>query len=165
MCFICKILIQTISGVTSNSAFCNSGLSWMIKKWINWGVSNHPKASPGQIIFWKPQSAVMDHNNFMKQIGSIFFILNHLGKFYWRTFLYFCGFLNFFFTSENLVFGFSSIKTVLYAHLNALLYKITFIDKTNKILLKIFKWHKTHFSCKLIKKNNKTFGQKFFSVL
>ena len=51
----------------------------------------------------------MDHNNFMKRIGSINFILNHSGIFFGGQFYIFVAFRGVF-MSENLVFGFSSIK-------------------------------------------------------
>ena len=80
---LCKQLLLT----KSNSA--------TFKK-LDWGVSDHHKASPNPIIFWKLQCALMDHNIFMKRIGSIIFILNHSGNFFWRTFFYCCCFLEFF---------------------------------------------------------------------
>ena len=66
-----------------------------LTNWLHCGVSDHHKASPDPIIFWKHHCAVMDHNNFMKQIGSITLILNPL-DFFWRTCLYFRGFWEFF---------------------------------------------------------------------
>ena len=44
---------------------------------LNWGVSDHHKESPDQIIFWKYHCALMDQNNFMKQKGLFIVILNH----------------------------------------------------------------------------------------
>ena len=54
----------------------------------------HHKVS-SEPFFLKHQFALMDHNIFMKQIGSIVDILNH-SDFFLRTFLCFCGFLEFF---------------------------------------------------------------------
>ena len=44
---------------------------------IYWGVSDHHKAIPDLIVFWKHQCALMYHNIFMKRIGSTKIILNH----------------------------------------------------------------------------------------
>ena len=43
---------------------------------LYWGVSDHHKAIPDQIIK-KKWFALMDHNIFMKQIGSLVFKINH----------------------------------------------------------------------------------------
>ena len=68
---------------------------------IDWGVSEHHKASLDPIFFWKHQCALMDHNNFMKQKGSIIFILNH-SEFFFEIFFYiFVAFWSFFFMPEN----------------------------------------------------------------
>ena len=40
------------------------------------------KASSDPIIFWKHQCGLREYNNFMKQIGSIIVILNHVGIFF-----------------------------------------------------------------------------------
>ena len=46
--------------------------------------------------FFKHQCTLIDHNIFMKRMGSIVVILNHSGHFCLSTFLYFCGFMEFF---------------------------------------------------------------------
>ena len=52
-----------------------------LRRWftrdLNWGVSDHHKASPDPIFFWKHQCGLKDHNIFMKPIGSIIFILRN----------------------------------------------------------------------------------------
>ena len=82
---------------------------------LYWGVSDHKKASPDPIIFWKYQCALMKHNNFMKQIGSIIVILNHSENFFGGHFYIFVAFWSFF-MSENLVFGLLSRK-ILVTHI------------------------------------------------
>ena len=67
----------------------------MVSRYLNWGVSDHHKFSSEPRIFWKHQCALMDHNIFMKQIGSILVIQNHSDIFFWMTNLYFCGFFRF----------------------------------------------------------------------
>ena len=58
------------------------GQSFRIQKelsqnWIKWCASDHPKASPKTIFFWKYQFALNNHTLFMKQIRSMVKLLNH----------------------------------------------------------------------------------------
>jgi hypothetical protein len=76
------------------------GQSFRIQKevsqnWINWGVSDHPKAGPKAISFWKHQFVVNNHTILMNQIWSIVKVLNHSWNFFGREFLYFGGFFVF----------------------------------------------------------------------
>ena len=119
-----------------------------------------PPQSQSGPIFWKHQCVLIDNNNFIKRIGSIKFILNHSGNFLLRTFLYFCGFFEFFHVGKPWFWIFLKKNFLVTQILIALLYKITFIGKTNKILLKI-SWNnkKKSFFVYLEKKTG------FFSVL
>ena len=72
---------------------------------VDWGVSEQVQASPKPITFWEHQCVLIDHDIFTKQIGSIVLILNHSKFNFFRTFLYFCGFLEFF-MSETLFLDF-----------------------------------------------------------
>ena len=72
---------------------------------LDCGVSDHHKASPDLIFFWKRQRGLMEHNYLMKQIWSIILILNHSGNFLGENFSICVAFWNLF-MSENLVLGF-----------------------------------------------------------
>ena len=71
---------------------------------VYWSVSDHHKASPKPILFWKHQCALIDHKIFMKQIGSIVVILNHFKRKFGGHFLFFvsCIIIIFFFHKEKL---------------------------------------------------------------
>ena len=77
--------------------YCKGWVSAIAQCGLNLGISHHHKASLDPIILWKHQPVLMNHNNFMKQIGSQIFIRNHSNKFFWRPFLYVCGFFEFFY--------------------------------------------------------------------
>ena len=94
-----------------------------------------PQNQSRPIIFCKHQCALMDYNIFMKQKGSIIFILNHSGNFFGRTFLFFVAFWSFF-IPENLPLGILSRKNFLVTQIfKCLTVQKTLIGRTNKILL------------------------------
>ena len=131
--------------------------SAVVKCSINWGVSDHPKAIHEPINLWKHQFPLINHNIFMKQIGSIvFFYTKSLRKFFLRTF-FLCGFLEFFHVWK-LCFRIFIKKTFLVTQIFKCPTKEPLFARPKKVV-KNLKMIENTFACNLIE-NNKTFDQK-----
>ena len=94
-----------LGGSATNGAILPS--IYQTKSCMYWGVSDHHKANPEPINYWKHYCALMDHNIFMKQKGSIVVLLKQSGIFFWEIFIFL------------LLFGvFSCLKTFYWIFIN-----------------------------------------------